>query len=259
MVIGGGPAGLEAAVLSRSRGHNVSLFEKEAALGGQWKVACAIPGKEDYASLIRDQELKLKKFQVTMTLNTLVTGQMVKDIKPDIAIIATGAIPSDLTIPGANQNNCLQANDIITGKAIAGDRVVVIGASMVALETAVMLAQRGKKVTLVSHGKLGGRKGPDDMITFRGLLRRILSFNIPVYLNSQVLEVNDGSLVISFEQEILPLPVDTVVLAVGVKPADSLVTELKGLVPEIYPIGDCVMPGNAAQATYSALRLALKL
>ncbi len=259
LVIGGGPAGLEAAVLSKLRGHDVSLFEKEAALGGQWKVACAIPGKEDYASLIHHLEYKLSKLRVPVTFNTNVTGQIVKDIHPDIAVIATGATPADLTIPGALQNNCVQANDIIIGKALAGDRTVVIGGSMVALETAVVLAGRGKKVTLVSHGKLGGRKGPDDMITFRGLLRRISSFNIPIYLNSEVLEISHGSLVIRFEQEILPLPADTVVLAIGVKPADDLVSELKGLVPEIYPIGDCVVPGNAAQATYSALRLALKL
>ena len=258
-VIGGGLAGMEAAVLCRLRGHEVSLFEKEAGLGGQWKVACAIPGKEDYASLIRKLEHKLRELEIPITLNTAVTRQTVQDLKPDIAIIATGAVPSDLAIPGSTQDNCVQANDIISGKRVAGDRTVVIGGNMVALETALVLAQQGKKITLVSHGKLGGRKGPDDMISFRGLLRRISSLGIPIYLNSEVLEISHGALVIRFEQEILPLPADTVVLAVGVKPEDRLVGELKGLVPEIYPIGDCVMPGNAAQATYSALRLALKL
>jgi len=259
MVIGGGPAGMEAAVLCRLRGHDVSLFEKEDALGGQWKVACSIPGKEYYATLTQNLENKLKKLSVPIRLNTLVTGRIVKDTRPDIAIIATGAIPSDLAIPGSNQNNCFQANDVITGKAIAGNRTVVIGSSMVALETALMLARRGKNITLVSHGKLGGRKGPDDMITFRGLLRGIVSLKIPFFLNCEVLELNKGSLIVRLEQEILPLPADTLVLAIGVKPADSLMSELKDLVPEIYPIGDCVMPGNAAQATYSALRLALKL
>jgi len=258
-VIGGGLAGMEAAVLCRLRGHEVSLFEKEAGLGGQWKVACAIPGKEDYASLIRNLEFKLTELKVPITLNTTMTVQMVQDLKTDIAVIATGAIPSDLALPGSTQNNCVQANDIISGKTVAGDRVIVIGGNMVALETALVLAQQGKKITVVSHGKLGGRKGPDDMISFRGLLRRISSLGIPIYLNSEVLEISHGALVIRFEQEILPLPADTVVLAVGVKPEDRLVGELKGLVPEIYPIGDCVMPGNAAQATYSALRLALKL
>jgi pyruvate/2-oxoglutarate dehydrogenase complex dihydrolipoamide dehydrogenase (E3) component len=259
MVIGGGLAGMEAAVLCQLRGHQVSLFEKGAALGGQWKVACSIPGKEGYSSLLGSLEYKLRKLRVPINLNAAVTAQIVKDTKPDIAIIATGATPANLAIPGADANNCLQANDIITGKATVGDRTVVIGGSMVALETAVVLAQRGKKVTLVSHGKLGGRKGPDDMITFRGLLRRMSSLNVPIYLNSEVLEITDGALLIRLEQEILPLPADSVVLAIGVKPEDSLVSGLKGLVPEIYPIGDCVMPGNAAQAVYSALRLALKL
>jgi 2,4-dienoyl-CoA reductase-like NADH-dependent reductase (Old Yellow Enzyme family)/thioredoxin reductase len=223
MVIGGGLAGMEAAVLCKLRGHQVSLFEKEAALGGQWKVACAIPGKEEYSSLLGSLEYKLRKLQISITLNTTVTGQMVKDIKPDIAIIATGATPADLAIPGADANNCLQANDIITGKATVGDQAVVIGGSMVALETAVVLGQRGKKVTLVSHGKLGGRKGPDDMITFRGLLRRMSSLNVPIYLNSEVLEISHDALLIRLEQEILPLPADSVVLAIGVKPEDSLV------------------------------------
>jgi NADH dehydrogenase FAD-containing subunit len=127
------------------------------------------------------------------------------------------------------------------------------------METAVMLAQRGKIVSLVSHGQLGGRKGPDDMITFRGLMRRLALENIPVYLNSEIIAMRENSLIIRFEQEILPLPADTIVLAVGVKSDDCLAAELKGLVTEIYSIGDCVMPGNAAQAAYSAARLALKL
>lgn len=259
MVIGGGPAGMEAAVLCRMRGHTVSLFEKEAALGGQWNVACAIPGKQGYASLVRDLEYRLKTLQVPVTLNTMVSGQMAADMKPDIAIIATGAAPAGLDLAGADDTNCVQANDIITGKAVAGDRMVVIGGNMVALEVAVSQAQQGKKVSMVSHGALGGRKGPDDMITFRGLLRIISSLYIPLYLHSEVLEIYCGSLLIRFEREILSLPADTVVLATGVRPVDGLVSELKGLVPEIYPIGDCVVPGNAAQATYSALRLALRL
>ncbi len=259
MVIGGGPAGMEAAVLCKMRGHNVTLFEKESALGGQWNVACAIPGKQGYSSLVQNLEQQLKQLQVPVTLNTTVSRQLVIDIQPDIAIIATGAAPARLDIPGANENNCVQANDIITGKAIAGDRSVIIGGNMVALEVAMSLAEQGKKVALVSHGVLGGRKGPDDMITFRGLLRRISSLYVPIYLNSEVLEIRGNSLVIRFEQELLSLPADTVVLATGVKPVDSLVSELRGVIPEVYAIGDCVMPGNAAQATYSAYRLALRL
>jgi 2,4-dienoyl-CoA reductase-like NADH-dependent reductase (Old Yellow Enzyme family)/thioredoxin reductase len=258
MVIGGGLAGMEVAVLCKMRGHDVSLFEKEKAPGGQWKVACSLPGKEGYLSLLQHLAGQLNILNVPVNLNTTVNRRLVEETKPDVAIVATGAIPLDLDIPGASENNCVQANDVITGRVEAG-RMIVIGGSMAALETAVSLAQRGKTVTLVSHSALGGRKGPDDMITFRGLLRKIIALRIPLYLNSEILEIKGGSLVIRYEQEMLSLPFDTIVLAAGVKAADGLINELKGVVAEIYPIGDCVLPGNAAQATYSALRLALKL
>jgi 2,4-dienoyl-CoA reductase-like NADH-dependent reductase (Old Yellow Enzyme family)/thioredoxin reductase len=259
MVIGGGLAGMEAAVLCKLKGHSVSLFEKEGALGGQWKVACAVPGKQGYASLIQHLENKINQLQIPVTLNTQVTRNLVNSLKPDAAIIATGAIPQDVAIPGTNPINCVQANDVITGKVVARGRTTVIGGNMVAMEAAVLLAQQGHTVTLISHGILGGRKGPDDMITFRGLLRRILSLRIPLYLNCEVIEMREGSLMVRFEQEILSWPADTIVLAIGVKPVDSLISELKGIVPEIYPVGDCMLPGNAAQATYSAARLAQKI
>jgi thioredoxin reductase len=97
------------------------------------------------------------------------------------------------------------------------------------------------------------------MITFRGLLRKLVGWRVPLYLNAAVLEVTGRSLVFSLAGENISLPVDAVVLAIGVQPVDGLVKELKGAAPEIYPVGDCVMPGNAAQATYSAARLALKI
>jgi 2,4-dienoyl-CoA reductase-like NADH-dependent reductase (Old Yellow Enzyme family)/thioredoxin reductase len=259
MVIGGGLAGMEAAVLCKMRGHAVSLFEKEGALGGQWRVACAIPGKQGYASIINSLNIKLKKLHVPVELNVTVTRELVNENKPDAVIIATGAIPLNLDIPGANESNCVQANDIITNQADPKGNIIVIGGNLVGMEVAVSLAEKGKTVTLVSHSALGGRKGPDDLITFRGLLRKISWLRIPLYLNSDLLEICGKSLVIRIEQEILSLLSDTLVIAIGVKPVDNLVQELKGIVPEIYVIGDSVIPGNAAQATYSAARLALKL
>ncbi len=250
---------MEAAALCKMRGHDVALYERESALGGQWKVACTLPGKEGYFSLIQNLTDKLARLQVPIRLNTLVSRQLVEEIKPDIAVVATGAVPLGLNIPGADEKNYVQANDIITGKVKANGRVIVIGGNMVGMEVALSLAQQGRTVSLVSHSGLGGRKGPDDMITFRGLLRRISIFNIPQYLNSEIMETCDNSLMIRFEQELISLPFDTLVVAIGVRANDGLIAELKGLVPEIYPIGDCVMPGNAAQATYSAARLALKL
>jgi predicted flavoprotein YhiN len=97
------------------------------------------------------------------------------------------------------------------------------------------------------------------MITFRGLLRRLVELHVPLYLNVAINEITEQSLSFTIAGENMALKADSVILAVGVKPVDQLASDLKGLVPAIYPIGDCIMPGNAAQATYSAYRLALKL
>jgi pyruvate/2-oxoglutarate dehydrogenase complex dihydrolipoamide dehydrogenase (E3) component len=77
-----------------------------------------------------------------------------------------------------------------------------------------------------------------------------------LYLNTTVLESTEDSVISRLEDEVLSLPADTVVVAIGIKPVDTLVEELQGLVPEVYPIGDCVQPGNASQATFGAARLA---
>jgi 2,4-dienoyl-CoA reductase-like NADH-dependent reductase (Old Yellow Enzyme family)/thioredoxin reductase len=259
MVIGGGLAGMEAAVLCKMRGHDVSLFEKESSLGGQWGIACMIPGKQNYASIIKHLRQSLERLQIPVKLNTEINREQVAEMKPDVAIIATGAVPSMMQIAGAGQRDICQANDVIQGKVEVKGRTAVLGGSILAMETCILLAERGIEVIIISHSGLGGRKGPDDMITFRGLLRRLVDLRIPIYLNASILEKTEKSLTIGLGGEIITLPAETMVLSIGVNPVDNLVTELKGVVSEIYPIGDCVMPGNAAQATYSAARLAMKL
>ena len=259
LVVGGGLAGMEAAVLCKKRGHEVSLFEREPELGGQWNIAAALPGKQGYAAFTAYLKNSLKSLQIPVRSGSEIDREGVIAIKPDIAIIATGAVPVGLDIPGAAADNVVQANDVIRGRAEARGKTVVIGGSMLAMEVAAWLAEQNREVALVSHSGLGGRKGPDDMITFRGLMRRLIRLRVPLYLNAAIMEVAGSSLVIGLGEEIISLPSDTVILAIGVKPLDRLAGELKGIVPEVYSIGDCVMPGNAAQATYSAARLALKL
>jgi 2,4-dienoyl-CoA reductase-like NADH-dependent reductase (Old Yellow Enzyme family)/thioredoxin reductase len=259
MVIGGGLAGLEAAVLCKRRGHDVFLFEKESELGGQWNIACAIPGKHEYASILTHLKHLLEILHIPVQLNKEVNRKLVMEVKPDVIIVAAGAVPARLDLPGMAGQNIIQANDVILGKRDVRGHVTVIGGNIMAMETAILLAEQGKLVSLVSRSNLGGRKGPDDMITFRGLLRRIVGLRIALYLNAEIIEMSENFLVIGWGGEIISVPSDMVILAIGVRSADKLIGEIKGLAPEIYPVGDCMMPGNAAQAIYSAARLALKL
>jgi 2,4-dienoyl-CoA reductase-like NADH-dependent reductase (Old Yellow Enzyme family)/thioredoxin reductase len=259
VVVGGGLAGMQAAVLIAERGHKVSLYEKESELGGQWNIAAAVPGKEGFANFTDYLKHSLDKAGVPVILGTEVTKEQVIAMKPDAVVVATGAVPLGLDIPGSTRSNVVQSNDIFTGKVEAKGRVVVLGARFNAIEVAIMLAEQGKQVSIVSRGKLGGKKGPQNTFVFKTLIRRLLELGIPLYLNTPVLEIAHGSVVIDWQGEIVFLPAETVVLAVGAQSENRLEQELKGLVPEVYSIGDCEKPRDASIATFSAARVAEKI
>ena len=259
VIIGGGLAGMQAASLIAQRGHNVSLYEKSNELGGQWNIAAAVPGKEGFADFTNILKRSLDKANVQVTLGAHVTKEQVLAMKPDAVVVATGAVPLGLDIPGISNKNVVQSNDVFMGKAEVKGRAAVIGARFNAIEVAILLAEQGKQVSIVSRGKLGGRKGPENTFVFKTLSRRLLELGIPVYLNTPVLEIADGSVVIEWGGEIVFLPADTVILAVGAQSDNLLAKELKGLVPEVYSIGDCVRPRDAAAATFDAARIAEKI
>ena len=255
MVVGGGIAGMQAAVLLAEAGHDVSLYEKNAEPGGQWRIASHMLEKSGYARFTDYLVRRLEHLGITVNLGMEVTREMVLDEKPDTVVVATGAVPKRLDIPGLDRNRVVQANDILQGKVSVTEPVVVLGGSMLAMELSAMLAGHGKKVTLVSHGRLGGRKGPDDRIAFRALMKRLVDDRVPVFTGVKLLEVIPHNLVIEIEKEIVSLPAETIALAIGVESDTRLVDEISGDVPGLYTIGDCVMPGNAAQATFGAARL----
>jgi NADPH-dependent 2,4-dienoyl-CoA reductase/sulfur reductase-like enzyme len=259
MVVGGGLAGLQVAILLAIRGHQVSLYEKNHQLGGQWCITCALPRKQHFTSLTEHLIHSLDKYGISVLMGTKVTKNHVLETKPDVVVLATGAMPLRLDVPGALRSNVVQANDVIEGKVQVKSSVVVVGGRSLAMELAISLAELNKDVILVSRSGLGGKRGPDEKLTYRALMKRLVELHIPMYLNTTVLEITNASVIVRLGDEILALPTDTVVLAVGAKPVNKLVQELEGVTPELYTIGDCVQPGNAAQAIFGAARLALKI
>lgn len=259
VVIGGGLSGMWAASLLAQRGHQVSLYERGRGLGGQWNTVSATPAKKEYASLKEHLERRVREDGVSVKLGAEVTKDKVLEMKPDVVVVATGATPAGLDVPGATGRNVVQGDDVIAGRVSVEGEAVVVGGRFVGMEIAVLLAERGKKVSLVTQAGLGQNGIKLEVLTRRALTRRLIDLRVPLYINSRVIEITDKAVIMTVGNDIFSLPADTVILAVGVRSNDKLAQELEGVVPNLYKLGDCVKPKDAAAAAAQAGRLARKI
>ena len=256
MIVGGGLAGLQTALILVERGHHVTIYEKDAELGGQWNIARAVSDKEDFVNLLHYLKQSLDKYEVEIYMGAEVTKAKVIEAKPDAVVIATGAVPAVLDVPGFQRKNVVQALDVISGKVKPEGRIVVLGGRYTALETALMLAEQGKDVSVVTRAAFGLTL---ERVTFRTLLKRLIDLRVPMYPNTAVLEIVEKHVVMRYNGEVLELPANTVALAVGMRSENRLAQELEGIVPEVYAVGDCVKPRNAASVAYQAAQVAAKI
>jgi 2,4-dienoyl-CoA reductase (NADPH2) len=256
MVVGGGLAGMRIALLLAQRGHRVSLHERSGELGGQWKTACATPAKKDYATLTEHLERCLHEEGVLVTTGVEVTKEMVLETKPDAVVVATGASPAGLNVPGATGRNVVQGHDVIADRVPVGGKAVVVGGRFIGIEVAILLAEKGNQVSLVTQAGLGENGIRLEPMTFRSLARRLVELRVPLYLHSRVIEISDMAVTLTLGEDIFSLPADAVILAVGMQPENKLARELEGLVPKLYTLGDCVKPKDAAAVAIQAGQLA---
>jgi len=259
MVVGGGLSGMQTALFLAERGHQVSLYERNAEMGGQWNTASSTPGKEGYAAFSKYLKRSLDNYGIAVTLRTEVTKGMVAEAKPDAVVVATGAVPLVLNVPGATGPNVVHGHDVIDGKAEAKGRVVVVGGRFIGMEVAIMLAEQGKDVCIVTRAGLGEDGITLEKLSFKTLVFKLLDLRVPLYLNATVLEITDKAVFMRFQNEVYWLRADTVILAVGMKSENKLAQELEGVVPELYAVGDCVRPRDAAELAYQASVVAAKI
>lgn len=259
LVIGGGIAGMQAAKVAAQRGHAVTLYEAGDKLGGAWNIASAQPKKGGYANLTRLLEKGLKEAGVKVVLNRKADTAAVKADAPDAVIVATGAVPLTPKLPGADGPNVVQAVDIITGQAKAGNRVVVIGGRMVGMETAIYLAGRGKQVSLITLGRLGENGKPLEENIYRALRDEMIKLGIQIFAGTPAYEIKPDGVFANDGGNLLWLPADTVVLAVGYKAENRLAQELKGIVPEIHTAGDCNKPRDGLVANQEGMEAGLEV
>lgn len=260
VIVGGGPAGMKAAQIASSRGHNVVLFEKEAEMGGALRYAAALPFKTDMKKYLDWMARKTLESDIEIKLNTEASADSIKVNEPDVLILAVGAEPLIPDIPGIKQPNVVWAGDVNMGNADTKDKVVVVGAGMTGCETALYLAQQGKKVTVIDMISESEIAQDATEIAKAGLLTLLEQHNVEFITEVKLQEVTRGGvLVIDKKWNRFDIPSDTVVLSMGAAPQSDTLQDLQGLAREVYHIGDCQSPRNLMAAIHDAFNVATEI
>ena len=262
VVVGGGPGGLEAARVAALRGHNVTLMEKEAELGGNAIVASIPTGKEDLRTFfVAWLERQCKKAGVKIELNKEVTPSSIKELKPDVVIVATGASPLIPSIPGIDKPQVLTAADVLTGKAGVRGKVIVVGGGEVGVETADFVAEKGlaESVTILEMlPEIGADMTAKNKDYIVGNV--LPKEGVMMFTSMRVYEIKDNMvLALDKEWNNHQFEADTVVNAMGYVPNTTLFEALEGEVPEIYKIGDCLKPRKILDAVHEAAYIARQI
>lgn len=270
VVVGGGPGGMEAARVAALRGHRVTLHERRDMLGGQLLPAADASFKDSLGDLRDNLALQLERAGVEVVLGSELGVEHVREIGPDAVVVATGAEPLEPPIPGIRHEKNLTVLRLHgRDDAGVGERVVVAGGGLNGCDAAVDLALAGKRVTLVERN---GEIGRDlNHISRGGLLHRLAAQGVEIVTGHEVTAFDDEGVRVRATGGTEPgdgpvdgeteraLPADTVVLALGAVARNDLVRPLKGEVPELYAVGDCLKPRKIGEAIHEGFRVGLRL
>jgi NADPH-dependent 2,4-dienoyl-CoA reductase/sulfur reductase-like enzyme len=258
LIAGGGPGGMEAARVAALRGHEVILCEKSDKLGGQFRLACASPHKDEFENFIRYLECQLRKHGVKVELGKEVTLSLIGELKPDVIIVATGALPYTPHLPGVDRENVFLPQDILSGEGRLGERVIIVGGGLIGIDTAAFLAGKGKKITITSRRDEVGW-------SLIGILKDLLvsclkeRFGVRMLPKSALKEILPTKLILERDGKEEILEGDTFIIAAGMIPNTALQNALIEDGTGFYAIGDCVNPRDALAAVAEGAEIATKI
>ena len=288
LVIGGGPSGCEFAIKAAEMGHNVTLWEKNAKIGGQLYQVAAPPGKDGFANLIRYYENMLKKYQVKVVFNKEATEAEVLGGGFDAVVFGTGAIPKVIPMPNPFEKIIIvSAADVLSGNVIPGKNVVIVGGGSVGCETAQFLAHRGsispEQLYFLSAHKAENQEKIQSLLnssdrnvtiveilksigagfepgTGWPILKDIKRLGVVQHALSKIVSITADSVIIEKTQEgsteTIEIPCDTLILAVGSRSNNVLYESLKDKLSNVYILGDAQKIGKIFDAVRDANILA---
>jgi 2,4-dienoyl-CoA reductase-like NADH-dependent reductase (Old Yellow Enzyme family)/thioredoxin reductase len=261
LVVGGGPAGMEAALTADRRGHEVALWEKTNALGGNLVLAAIPSEKQDLKDFLDFLKKRIVASKVQVSLQKKATAESVKAHAPDTVIVSAGSLPFIVDIPGIGGNNVLGFQEVLSGGVtISGKTVIVWGAGLVGCEVACFLAEKGNAVTLIFPEP---QAAPDVVYPDikRHLLKKLDEDQIRIEAGvRQFKEITlKGVAFVNQDGSDALIRADIVILATGARPQTGLAQSIRGEVPELYEAGDCVAVRQLLEAIHEGAEAALKI
>lgn len=245
LVIGGGPAGMTAAITARQRGHEVLLCEKSERLGGLLVHADTDPRKED---LLRYKQYLIGQTESSgaeIRTGVTVTKEFLQAYGPDAVICAVGSRPLVPPVPGMEK--AMSAMDAHREDAVIGDRVVIIGGGLVGCETALFLVDQGKQVALL---EMAPALAQEDAPLHRMVLLQAMGDSIEKYTGCRCTGITEyGVEAVDAKGQLLVLPADSVICAAGMRANTDIVDGLETGMTDFYPVGDC----NRARKIHDAV------
>jgi 2,4-dienoyl-CoA reductase-like NADH-dependent reductase (Old Yellow Enzyme family)/thioredoxin reductase len=247
-VIGGGLGGLEAARVAALKGHDVSLYEKANALGGQILAAATPSFKEQLKKYLSYLVGQNEKFGVKIYLSTEINENSPELVEADKIIVAVGAVPFLPPIKGITGEKVIEVIDAHTRRrSEIGDEIVVAGGGLSGCDCALELAMKGKKVTIV---EMLDTVAVNAMIINRiALLKKLAEFKVNILTGKKILEFTDGGVLVENKdggsEEI---KADTVIVSFGTRPLSSPVDRICDRYPTAKALGDCVAIGQVGEA-----------
>ncbi len=252
-IIGGGPAGMKAALVSAARGHDVTLYEKSNTLGGLLKTADHVSFKWALRSFTHYLVRQISKTNVKVLLNREATPEVLKKEHYDVAIASVGSEPIVPGIPGIERNNVIYALDVYGNEAFLGKNIVIIGGGEVGVETGMHLAEKGHEVTVLEmENMLAPHAPPLHFYTmFKETWEALPGFHYILRARATGIET-DGVTYVDADNREHGIGAESVVIAMGMKPKNRLALKFYDVADRFYMIGDC----NAATTVQKAIRSA---
>jgi 2,4-dienoyl-CoA reductase-like NADH-dependent reductase (Old Yellow Enzyme family)/thioredoxin reductase len=258
LVVGGGPAGMQTAIIADQRGHDVELWEQDQELGGQIRLAHLGPYKEEMVEALRYLRHRLTAGKVTVRLGQPATAASVIVYGPDVVVTACGSVPVFPPIPGLDGSQVFNVREIYVRRPPLGRQLVIIGGGDLGCETADWLAAPDREVTVVEI--LAEVLRRMKKIPRQRLLTRLAAKGVTVLTETRVDSVVVGAVhIIGKNGRKRTLAADNVIVAVGAEPEKQLQERLNGRVEQVLTVGDADIPGNLGAALRSGTEAALAI